>query len=220
MKIIIVCLFLSTLSSLLSAQETRYILDELYVPLRSGQGTKFRIVHKGLPSGTKVTVLEESGDGKYSRVTTARGTEGWLQSQYLSNIPAGRDLYRQAQVTINQLEKKNNTLQLQLNKLTTDNLQLQQQLKSTTVSNENVNRELAEIRSISSNVIQINTDNQELLEENQALKNQVDVLSTKTKRLEDDESNEAFLNGALSVIIGVMITLIVPRLWPKKKENW
>jgi SH3 domain protein len=28
------------------------------------------------------------------------------------------------------------------------------------------------------------------------------------------------MNGAFAVLIGVMITLMVPRLWPKKSSEW
>ena len=44
---------LLTLSGQLFA-ETRYISDKVYVPLRVGDGSKYRIVHRGLPSGTKL----------------------------------------------------------------------------------------------------------------------------------------------------------------------
>ena len=40
--------------------EIRYISDVLYVPLRSGQGDDYRILHRGLPSSTEVIVIEEN----------------------------------------------------------------------------------------------------------------------------------------------------------------
>ena len=41
------------------AQDVRYISDQQFVPLRSGAGSEYRIVHKGLPTGTRLVVEEE-----------------------------------------------------------------------------------------------------------------------------------------------------------------
>ena len=37
------------------AQDVRYVSDKQYIPLRSGAGSDYRIVHRGIPSGTLVT---------------------------------------------------------------------------------------------------------------------------------------------------------------------
>jgi SH3 domain protein len=44
-------------------------------------------------------------------------------------------------------------------------------------------------------------------------------LQADNQRLLDSTENEAFLNGALAVGLGVLITLLVPRLWPKKRRS-
>lgn len=71
--------------------ETVYISDTFAVPLRSGPSNSHRILHRGLPSGTELTVLERDEDGQFARVTTARGTEGWIPQQYLVAEPIARD---------------------------------------------------------------------------------------------------------------------------------
>ena len=47
------------------AQDVRYISDKQYVPLRSGAGNEYRITHRGLPSGTRLTVNSESDNGEW-----------------------------------------------------------------------------------------------------------------------------------------------------------
>ena len=71
--------------------ETVYISDTFAVPLRSGPSNSHRILHRGLPSGTELTVLERDDDSQFARVTTARGTEGWIPLQYLVAEPIARD---------------------------------------------------------------------------------------------------------------------------------
>ena len=215
-KRIIILLFVLGTSSELYSAETRYIRDELYVPLRSGQTTQYRIVHKGLVSGTALVVLEKSEDEKYSFVRTPRGIEGWLQTQYLSDSPAGRDLARVANRQLADLQKRYDELNKQVKLLSSEQKSAKQQFSVLASDSSETSKELERIKAISANAIQLNEDNQRLLEENQMLKKEVVLSTTDNQRLTDNEENDAFLNGALAVLLGVMITLIVPRAWPKK----
>lgn len=220
MKSITLLLMLLTVSSHLSSEEIRYIRDELYVPLRSGQSMQHRIVHKGLVSGTAVSVIETGEDNVYSLVRTRRGVEGWIQTQYLSPEPAGRDLYKAANAKLATLQQQNTSLTQQLNELKSKDRQSQKEVSDLSSKSSQLNAELSKIKQISANAIQLNSDNQRLLEENQMLKNEVNMLTTDNKRLNDAKDNDAFLNGAFAVLIGVMITLLVPRLWPQKTTDW
>jgi SH3 domain protein len=71
--------------------ETVYISDTFAVPLRSGPSNSHRILHRGLPSGTELTVLERDENNEFARVRTTRGTEGWIPQQYLVVEPIARD---------------------------------------------------------------------------------------------------------------------------------
>ena len=118
------------------------------------------------------------------------------------------------------MESKNAALKKQLADIMNKQSTTQKKLTDLTSSNNQVSKELENIKAISASAIQLNEDNQRLLEENQMLKNEVEVLSTDNQRLNDNQENDAFLNGAFAVLIGVMITLIVPRAWPKKSTDW
>jgi len=203
----------------LHSAEVRYIRDSLQVPLRSGQTTQHRIVHKGLSSGTKLQLQETSDNGRYSRVTTERGIDGWLQSQYLSTEPSGRDLYKRAQISLKKLTTANESLKKQLQQLNEQYSVTEKQLGALNTKSGELSTELQQVKDISANAIRLNSDNHQLLEDNQQLKNDLDILATNNRRLRDDDSNDAFLNGAFVLLIGVMITLLVPRLWPGKKSS-
>lgn len=220
MKIVVLLLIAISFSCELHSQEIRYIRDSIVVPLRSGQSSQHRIVHKGLLSGAKLTLQETSKNGTYSKVTTEKGVEGWIQTQYLSTEPAGKLMYKQSLVTIGKLERANTLLKKQLQGIQSEHKISQQQLSTLDTTNSELSVELQQIKDISANAVRLNSDNQQLLEVNQQLKNNVDVLSTDNKRLLDDNSSDAFLNGAFAVLIGVMITLLIPRLWPNKNTEW
>ncbi|ARN75024.1 TIGR04211 family SH3 domain-containing protein [Oceanicoccus sagamiensis] len=218
MKNLVLWLALFAASSQLYSQ-TLYVSDQLTVAMRSGQSNEYRIV-KYLVSGTSLTQIGTSEDGSYIQVRTRKGIEGWVQNQDLSQQPSGRAMYKTAQGTIANLEGKNSALKQQLNEISSKHASTQDKLTSLTSNNNEVSKELENIKAISANAIQLNEDNQRLLEENQMLKNEVEVLSTDNQRLVDNQESDAFLNGAFAVLIGVMITLIVPRAWPKKSTDW
>ncbi len=200
--------------------ETRYISDKVFVPLRVGDSTKFRIIHRGLPSGTKLELLEVNSDGSYSKVRTTAGTEGWLPSHYLVSKPVARTLLDDANARAEQLSAANKALREELKNTSQNNAQSSEVIAQLERENASLSEELESIKKVSANALKLDTDNRRLLESNQMLSSEVDVLKTDNARLRENKENEFFLNGAFAVLIGVMITLIIPRMMPKKRSEW
>ena len=78
-SILVVGLLVGSVFSQLSFAETVYIRDTIYVPLRGGQSSEHRILHKGIASGTALELLEVNDDTGFSQVRTASGMQGWIQ---------------------------------------------------------------------------------------------------------------------------------------------
>ena len=201
------------------AQKTLYVSDNNRLAVHSGPSNKFRII-AFLKSGTAVTELEIDENTGYSKIQTPKGKEGWILSKDLMTQPSAKDRLRKSQNTIEGLKKKNAELTAQLFEVSDSNKKSEGNVASLSRKNQNLAKELENIKKISSRAIELNDDNNRLLEENQNLKNQVDILTTDNQRLVDDRSSEEFINGAFAVLIGVMITLAVPRLMPKKRTDW
>ena len=51
------------------------------------------------------------------------------------------------------------------------------------------------------------------------LRAKVEMLEGENQRLQDKLQSEDFLNGAMAVLLGVIITLVAPRLMPKRRRN-
>ena len=94
--LLLLSLVTNTLFSSLALADIRYITDVAYVPMRSGAGNDYRIIHYGLKSGLKLNVLEYP-DGDWAKVQTPSGREGWIQKQYLVKKPIASDLLEKAQ---------------------------------------------------------------------------------------------------------------------------
>lgn len=210
---------LLTLTGAAQAQTTRYVSDKQYVPLRSGPGNEYRIIHRGIPSGTQMTVARTSDDGVWSEITTARGTTGWIRSQYLmKETPAALKLNaalaraEKAVARSAQLEAEFKALQAERGTLTT-------QISRSTAELDSVSRELNQLKQVSGKAVQLDADNRRLIEETENLRSEVEMLESENQRLQDKLRNEDFINGALAVLLGVILALIVPRLVPKKRSS-
>lgn len=203
------------------AQDTvRYVTDRLYVPLRSGKSQSHRILHKGLPSGTQVTVLESDPEAGYSLIRTRRGLEGWILSRYLDEEPVAEIKLAEATARLKALEEENSKLKRAFTNAAGNSKEAQEIVSELEQQNAELKKELEEIKRISANAIKLDREYQVLSEAKQMLRDKVDVLETENNRLRENHENEAFLNGAFAVILGILAAVIIPRLKPKRRSEW
>ena len=199
-------------------QETRYVSDKQYVPLRSGAGNEYRIIHRGLVSGTRLSVNRTSGDGEWTEVTSDAGLTGWIRSQYLmSEMPAQQRL-SVATRKIEQSGEESADLSTQLRTLETERENLIVRLDASENSLEQVRQELHQLKQISGKAVQLDTSNRRLVEEAENLRSELEMLQAEKQRLTDKLDNEDFMNGTLAVLLGVIIALVAPRLAPKRRK--
>jgi len=201
------------------AQATRYVIDELHVPLRSGQGTQYRILSM-MRSGTALTVLESGEEDSWSRVRTSSGQSGWVETQYLTSRPVAAQRLKQAESELARLRSSNEELRERLQSVEQAHSTSSEEVDRLLQEHRQVVTELEELQTISANTVKIDRDNKELLQTNEMLRNELEVLNTDNQRLRDSRESEAFLNGAIAVVIGVIIALVVPRLRPRKRSEW
>jgi SH3 domain protein len=201
------------------AQDIRYISDKQYIPLRSGAGTDYRITHRGLPSGTRLTVKQLSADGEWAEITTDGGSSGWMRAQYLMTQAPAQTKLEEALRRAEQATQSSAELQATLDQLETERGELLNAVTDTDSELETVADELTKLKQISGKALQLDQDNQRLVVESETLRSEVEMLQSENQRLQDKLDSEDFLNGALAVFLGVIITLVVPRLWPKRRKS-
>ena len=201
------------------AQDVRYVSDKQYVPLRSGAGNDYRITHRGIPSGTRMKIARTSSDGVWAEITTDRGTTGWIRTQYLMQDLPAQNRVDAAEKRAAEAVAKSAALSEELAALRAQSTELEGRLNSSGSELGSVTEELAQLKQISGNAIQLDIDNRRLVEESENLRSDVEMLESENQRLQDKLESEDFLNGALAVLLGVIITLVVPRLWPKRRKS-
>lgn len=211
MKYLIYLVLLSFSSLALTTQplaavgDVNYISDVVNVPLRSGPSTAHRIIHRGLPSGTQLTVLATDEEASFTQVRTAGGMEGWVGSQYLIGEPIAR-------VKLAAAKKRLQGLKAAFDKEREARARIQSEYKETEANNRTLNsqvqaltKELEELKRISADPINEHARNVELAQQNQRLVGQVDELSSMTRRLEDNVQREWLLYGGGLVLIGLLL---------------
>jgi SH3 domain protein len=199
--------------------QARYVADEFYVPLRETPCARCKIVHRGLKTGTKL-MLVDLQDG-WGLVKTEKGVEGWMEEQFLSDSQIARVQVVKDKAVMKKLKRRNNELEQVMSELRQQSKSLRGKLDSTTGSKENLALELANIKEISSDAIALNKQNQELVKQSHMLQRENDVLKANFDDLQKDRRNESFLYGGLTVFLGAILVVLIPKLRGRKRfSEW
>lgn len=214
----LVFILLMASSSALMAQETRYISDDVFVVLHAGPGSNYRWLGKLIP-GTELVEQRRSTDGNWAEVMTPRGTEGWVQAEYLAVEPPAQVRLPAVVRQLEEAQQESAALRSRLAEIQTSQQSLSVQLEERSAELQSVTEELAQLRQVSGSAIETAENNRRLVEESATMRTTLDTLEADNQRLQDRVRSSAFFDGALAVLLGVIITLVVPRLWPKRKNS-
>jgi len=212
-------LILLAISCTANAEPTRYITDQLEITLRSGQSTKHQIVRM-LPSGTTVEVLEAGEEGKYTRVRTEQGTEGWVLTRYLDEQASARQRLKNTNTRLNRLKDENKRLKSELSKTRTDKHSLDKDKNALTNQSNKLQQELNRIKRVSADVLSVDKENQSLNAQLQQIQTQYDQAQQQISSLQDSTARDWFLVGGAVILLGILIGLIIPKIHWKKKSEW
>ena len=204
------CLTLTT-QPLAAVGDVNYISDVLNVPIRSGPSTAHRIIHRGIPSGTQLTILAIDEEAGFTQVRTASGTEGWVTSQYLIREPIAR-------VKLAAAKKRLKNLKAEIEKEREARASIQATHKETEATNRTLKskvdalaKELAELKIVSADPIKAHARNVELTQQNARLVGEVEELSSKARQLEENVQLQWLLYGGALVLIGLIFGLVLKK---------
>lgn len=209
---LILLLLLASSGAPALAQEQRYIEDTAFVPLRSAASGDSATVHKGLPEGTPVVLLQGDAGTGWSQVRTREGLDGWIQSRFLKREPGARYQVLTALRLLGQPEDGSVPL-------TTAIEQLRGQLETLAGERDRLQAELAEGRQVWSRAGELDASNRALAEEIQTLKSRIDVLQAENRRLGDDTWQKWFINGVWATGVGGLLTLLLPKIFTRRRRH-
>ena len=208
---LIVGMALLTISPFSFADEA-YIRDTLYVPLRGGESSEHRIIHRGIKSGTPLERLETNEQTGYTRVRTGKGLEGWLLTQYLVDEPIASTQLNSVKSELQSLDTKHQQTLLSLK-------EVKEARKVLADQNAFLVEDLAIITALSGNVVVIDDQNKRLNKERDALLQKITELNELTDAISDDRAQQWFLRGAAVILVGLLFGFWLSRRIYQKRDS-
>lgn len=199
--------------------QTVYISDVFFVPVRSGAGSQYRIVHQGIRSGTQMTLLGESSDGEWVNIRTDGGLEGWIPTQYLLREQPARMQLTAAQTKLAAATKRAEDLEAELKKLRAEHNSLAQTADSQAKESEQYAEELRKIRALSADSINLNQRYQDLLAKHDLMQTEFDAVRAENDRLKSNKTINQWMFGAGLVVFGMFLMLILPVFMRQKRHS-
>lgn len=192
--------FIFFLATSIASAETRYISDYLIVTVRSGKGTQYKVLET-LPTATPVEIIEE--DKAYAKVKTPNGTTGYIRQQYLSTeTPKATQIKNLTQQLADLQQEVEQTREKTASQLKTVD-DKEQQLSRVTEQLKQSQRELKQVKSDynellkkSENVINLASENEQLIEENNKLNSELVILREENRNFHRSNMIQWFLAGA------------------------
>ncbi|UYM15440.1 TIGR04211 family SH3 domain-containing protein [Endozoicomonas euniceicola] len=197
----------------------KYVTDVVYVPLRAGPGNKYRILHQGLKTGARMTVLEENAGEGFTRVRMSNGTEGFIRTQYLMDSQPARDQLPKEQKKNQQLSAQLKQLQAELQQQEAELQSARNNLKNTSTMLDEKTTELVSLREATAEPLALDRRNKQLMEENLRYKNRVEVVEAENAQLVRNNSIRWYLYGGGTILIGILLGLFLPMVKLRKKPS-
>lgn len=214
-------LLLLLLTAGLPAQAvTRYVSDELKIPMRSGASNQHRII-KFLISGTPVTVLETSEDEKFTHVEISGGKSGWVLTQDLQDLPSGRARLASAKKNLSKAKEEISTLKTQVKEQKIEVAKLKKENRALQNERTNLSNSMEDLKITAANPLALAKKNKQLKRDLEKIRKQASALEDENQALRSSQAQEWFMIGGGVAIGSLILGLIITRInWRRKRNNW
>ncbi|NRA66355.1 MAG: TIGR04211 family SH3 domain-containing protein [Pseudobacteriovorax sp.] len=202
------------------AESVRYVSDVLWVPVRTDVSSSARTI-KHIKSGTVVSVLGESDDGKLLNVEVqdAAKTRGWVTKRYLLSDPIAKMELKQLKNTMAALESKQGPMVENFAKLKATIATLESEKKSLLSQKKEVETRMGKMESASAQGLALYNQNEQLKELNSSLQKQVADIRQENQLLKENHRNEGIKLGLLAVAAGGFAGFLLPYVKPRGRKQ-
>lgn len=214
-----VCLFIFLLVSNFAHAQKLYVSDEFEIMLRTGPTIQNKILET-LKSGVELNVLQADAGNGYSEVKTPSGKTGFALTRYLSPNESARNRVAYLESQLNQLRSKPKELSSLLAKSQEDNKALIAQNTEISEKFSIADAELARIKKVSADAVNIASQNKRLEGEVQQLLLELDDLRMTNEDLKDQSNRMQTMIGGGFVIFGIFLGWILSISGRKNRNSW
>ena len=203
-----------------SAQaQTAWVSDQFEITLRTGPSTS-NAIERMLGSGTELEVLETDAESGYSRVQTRAGTQGWVLTRYLMGEPAAREQLEALTRRLTNASAEGSSLSDQLQAVQGEQQRAEAEIRTLQSERDRLQADLDELTRMSANVIAVDNQNKSLSEQLADTEIKVGILEEENEALRTQKDRKWFITGALVLIGGVILGLILPRIKFQRRSRY
>jgi SH3 domain protein len=199
--------------------QTSWVSDEFEVTLRTGPSTS-NAIELMVSSGTQLEIIERDAESGYSRVRTGGGTEGWVLTRYLMNEPSAREQLETLTRQLSSATEEGASMGSQLNTIRSEYEAANRTIQQLEQDNSGLQAQIDDISRKAANTLAIDRQNQDLQQKLTDAEIQVNVLEQEKDRLLRQSNRNWFITGALVLIGGVLLGLILPRMKFQRRSRY
>lgn len=202
-----------------AAAQTRYVTDDFKVMLRTGPSVQNKIVDS-LNSGARLEVLREDAGKGHSQVQTSDGKIGYVLTRFLSENGSARNRVKYLEGQLKQLRSKPGELQTLLARSQEENQELIAQNIRLTGSFKAASEELATIKEVSADAVNLSQRSAKLEVEVQQLLLELDGIRIENQNLSDQKSKSWFVLGVGAILVGLLLGWILSIANRPQRQSW
>lgn len=195
--------------------ESWHIKPSSEVPIRSGQGTEYKILAV-VPDGLRVELLEEIDP--WARVQTPGGTEGWILKRYLTSDPPLSEIMTSVKAENKDLKQKEDETSRKYDELLAAYSQMEQEYNACLTDRDDIREKYQLLQEDTADVIQIKDNLSKATQENQEIRQTVTAVQQENKDLKNNSAVKWFLTGSFVLILGWLIGLLTGRSRKRKSS--
>ncbi len=197
-----------------SAEKSVYVIDQITITLRAGQGTQHQIL-RTLPSGTPLQILGANEESGYTQVRTKDGVEGWVLSQYLIDEPTSKIKLTAAEQKLARLDAENKELQSSVETLKKERDALETEKKSWQEEREKLQTSPAASTTAEA------TPATPTFSETASLppEKETEMLIQENQMLKERSKKDWFIAGGGVMLLGIIVGLILSR-FRVRRSGW
>ncbi|MBK6617137.1 MAG: TIGR04211 family SH3 domain-containing protein [Nitrosomonas sp.] len=215
----LVLIFLLLALTLTARAEKRYASDQVEVLLRTGPSQQHAIVRM-LKSGDGVEVLEHDKAKGYSRVKSKSGSEGWVLSRHLMKEQSARELLENLSLQLSGAEGRVDGPGAQASLIKLEFETLSKQVVAVEKDNQLLQEELANIKQTAANAIALESQHQEIQQQNTVMGAKLAELEQENATLTSHIQRDWFYAGAIVLFSGLLLGLLIPRIQWRKRSRF
>lgn len=190
-----------------------FVTDSFRISLRAGPSIENKIL-KFLPSGTKLEVLETGESWSRVRLLEPEGTDvgGWVLSRYLITRQPWEHQAKYLMDENAKLKERLGILEKENNEMSQRDRKLDNELEKYTTAFHKSQYEHSVLKKEAGDYLKIKAAHG-------SLKKRVDMLARENEVLKSAQMNKWFATGALVLLCGLMIGLVIGRQQKKRRSS-